>query len=290
MPNVRRVRHPSTRALDLKVSVCGAPGAARSALVREIENSKASDVGLLIGEAGDTPQREQRRSRRAGAPRRNARGLRPRCAPSCSRVRARPASAISCWRSTTPSRRRGIGEAFDRASRAFAEFTGKFEFASALALPLSTSSGENVVTPSRHAGWYDGPTLIAHLEALDDGDTALGEADHTQVTEQFAAHIACVSEQEVHPRPRVPAQARRPGADGQRHRREVPPRYRQPAPRAGPHAGPWRHRRVHDRHAHPAGGRRPRRLPPCGTLHARATFSPTRRSPPAPSISPSAAA
>ena len=40
--------------LDLKVSVCGAPGAARSALVREIENSKASDVGLLIGETGDT--------------------------------------------------------------------------------------------------------------------------------------------------------------------------------------------------------------------------------------------
>ncbi len=40
---------------------------------------------------------------------------------------------------------------------------------------------------------------IAHLEALDDGDTHLGETDHTQVTEQFAAHIACVSEQEVIP-------------------------------------------------------------------------------------------
>ena len=184
--------------LDLKVSVCGAPGAARSALVREIENSKASDVGLLIGETGDTLSEGsaaadvlvllvEMREGFGRAARRLAAGARAAGVRHIVLALDHPEPA-TCDK-----------EAFDRASRAFAAFTGKFEFASALALPLSTSSGENVVTPGRHAGWYDGPTLIAHLEALDDGDTPLGEADHTQVTEQFVAHIACVSEQEVIP-------------------------------------------------------------------------------------------
>ena len=253
--------------LDLKVSVCGAPGAARSALVREIENSKALRRRPLDRRNGDTLSEGsaaadvlvllvEMREGFGSAARRLAASARAAGVRHIVLALDHPEPA-TCDR-----------EAFDRASRAFAAFTGKFEFASALALPLSTSSGENVVTPSRHAGWYRWP----------DADRASRSsrrrrhcprrnrphAGHRAICRAYRLRVGAGGD----PRPRVPAQARRPGAGGQRHRREVPPRYRQPAPRSRPHAGPWRHRRVHGRHAHPAGDRWPRRLPPRGTLHA----------------------
>ena len=184
------------RLLDLKVSVCGAPGAARSAVARAIENSKTR-CPLSVNEAGDNLSDSSAAADvlvvladiRGGFTS-AARGL-------AASARAAGVHHI-VLALDNPEPLTWDREAFDQASRAFAAFAGKFEFASALALPLSTPSGGNVATPGRYAG-YDGPTLMAHLEALDDGDTCLGEADPTQLTEQFAAHIACVSAQEVIP-------------------------------------------------------------------------------------------
>jgi adenylyl-sulfate kinase len=182
--------------LKLKVSVCGAPGAARSALVGEIENSKAR-CPLSVSEAGDVLTESSAAADVLVLLADIREGF--TAAARCLAASARAAGvrhvvlALDIPEPATMDR-----QAFDRTSRAFAEFTGKFEFASALTLPLSTSS-ENVATPGRHADWFPGPTLIAHLEALDDGDSHLTDTDDAQITEQFAAHVACVSAQEVIP-------------------------------------------------------------------------------------------
>ena len=33
-------------------------------------------------------------------------------------------------------------------------------------IPLSALNGDNVVDPSAHTPWYDGPTLLGHLESI----------------------------------------------------------------------------------------------------------------------------
>ncbi|WP_420136311.1 sulfate adenylyltransferase subunit CysN [Sphingomonas sp.] len=47
--------------------------------------------------------------------------------------------------------------------RSFAETIG---IASFLAMPISGFAGDNVTTPSRNLPWYDGPTLLDHLETV----------------------------------------------------------------------------------------------------------------------------
>ena len=183
--------------LELKVSVCGAPGAARSALVRDIEDCKASRR-LSVCEAGDvlTDSGADADVLIILTPLHDGFTSSARHCAACARsagvrhiVLALDNPGPSAW----------DRQVFDRASQAFAEFAGKFEFASALTLPLSTAADDAVAAPGGRPDWYPGPTLIAHLDTLDDGDAQLAEADHTQVTEQFSAHIACVSAQEVIP-------------------------------------------------------------------------------------------
>ena len=81
--------------------------------------------------------------------------------------------------------------------------------------------------------------LREHLATLDiaDADAPRRRRQRTQLSEQFAAHIACVSDQELLPGPRIQIEAGRARADGERHGGEVSPGRRQPAPRAGAHAG-----------------------------------------------------
>ena len=183
--------------LELKVSVCGAPGPARSALVREIEHGNACGR-LSVSEAGEVLTE---RSAAADvlvllADMREGFTSAARCLAGSARATGVRHVVLAL---DTPEPATWDRQAFDRASRTFADFTQKFEFNSASALPLSTSSGENVSKPSRDRGWYDGSTLVAHLVALDDGDSHLTGTDDAQITEQFAAHIACVSAQEVIP-------------------------------------------------------------------------------------------
>ncbi len=49
-------------------------------------------------------------------------------------------------------------------------------FASVRAIPISARDGDNVVTPGPRMGWYDGPTLLQHLEAIDFAPEPLAES------------------------------------------------------------------------------------------------------------------
>ncbi|ANN77125.1 sulfate adenylyltransferase subunit 1 [Bordetella flabilis] len=56
---------------------------------------------------------------------------------------------------------------FERIRAAYADLAHRVGIAHFQALPLSALNGDNVVTPSAHTPWYDGPPLLALLEALD---------------------------------------------------------------------------------------------------------------------------
>ncbi|MER2605224.1 MAG: sulfate adenylyltransferase subunit CysN [Siculibacillus sp.] len=58
-------------------------------------------------------------------------------------------------------------ERFEEIRAAFAAFTGDFGFATVQAVPLSARYGDNVSGRSTRTPWYDGPTLLEHLESVD---------------------------------------------------------------------------------------------------------------------------
>jgi bifunctional enzyme CysN/CysC len=58
-------------------------------------------------------------------------------------------------------------DVFDRIVNDYMEFASKLGFASVKAIPLSAKIGDNVTNRSEHTPWYDGPTLVEHLETID---------------------------------------------------------------------------------------------------------------------------
>jgi bifunctional enzyme CysN/CysC len=56
---------------------------------------------------------------------------------------------------------------FDEIVAAFRMFADRFGFRSLVAIPLSARLGDNVTVPSKNTPWYDGPTLIGHLETVE---------------------------------------------------------------------------------------------------------------------------
>jgi sulfate adenylyltransferase subunit 1 len=56
---------------------------------------------------------------------------------------------------------------FERIRAAYADLAQRIGIAHFQALPLSALNGDNVVTPSAHTPWYEGPPLLALLESLD---------------------------------------------------------------------------------------------------------------------------
>ena len=63
--------------------------------------------------------------------------------------------------------------AFERIVADYHAFAARLGFASITAVPLSARFGDNVTARSAHTGWYDGPTLIGHLETIEvDGAAA----------------------------------------------------------------------------------------------------------------------
>jgi bifunctional enzyme CysN/CysC len=59
---------------------------------------------------------------------------------------------------------RDVFESIDRDYRAFA---AKLGFEAIVAIPLSALGGDNVTAPSANMPWYDGPSLIEHLETVE---------------------------------------------------------------------------------------------------------------------------
>ncbi|NYT60166.1 sulfate adenylyltransferase [Alcaligenaceae bacterium] len=57
-------------------------------------------------------------------------------------------------------------QVFERIRLSYAELAGKLGIAHFHIVPLSALKGDNVVQPSSHTPWYEGPTLLSLLETL----------------------------------------------------------------------------------------------------------------------------
>jgi len=55
---------------------------------------------------------------------------------------------------------------FQAIAEEFITLSADFDFASALAIPLSSTTGDNVAAQSSDTPWYKGPTLLGHLERV----------------------------------------------------------------------------------------------------------------------------
>ena len=64
--------------------------------------------------------------------------------------------------------------AFEAIRRDWAGFARGLGLADPAAIPVAARHGDNVTRPSPRLAWHDGPTLLAHLEALEAGDAAAG--------------------------------------------------------------------------------------------------------------------
>jgi bifunctional enzyme CysN/CysC len=65
-------------------------------------------------------------------------------------------------------------DVFDEIVHEFRKFAEPLGFKSIVAIPVSARFGDNVISRSAHTPWYDGPSLLSHLESVD-VDSALAE-------------------------------------------------------------------------------------------------------------------
>ena len=56
---------------------------------------------------------------------------------------------------------------FDAIDGEFRDFADKLGFASLVSIPMSARYGHNVIEPHKRLAWYQGPTLLSHLETVD---------------------------------------------------------------------------------------------------------------------------
>ncbi len=68
------------------------------------------------------------------------------------------------------------GERFHHIVGDYLGFAQALAFASITPIPVSARFGDNVTTRSQRMSWYDGPTLLEHLEELDATEGARGQA------------------------------------------------------------------------------------------------------------------
>ena len=61
-------------------------------------------------------------------------------------------------------------EVFDEIVATYRAFADEIGLTSITAIPISALRGDNITEPSSHTPWYEGPTLIGHLETIDIGD------------------------------------------------------------------------------------------------------------------------
>ncbi len=56
---------------------------------------------------------------------------------------------------------------FDGIVNGFRDFARSLNLTSLVAIPLSALNGDNVSSPSTNTSWYEGPSLLGHLETID---------------------------------------------------------------------------------------------------------------------------
>ncbi|MBV9163571.1 MAG: sulfate adenylyltransferase [Pseudonocardiales bacterium] len=64
---------------------------------------------------------------------------------------------------------------FRRIESEFTAVASSLGVPDVMSVPVSALHGDNVATRSRHTGWYQGPTLLEHLEAVPAGREAVAE-------------------------------------------------------------------------------------------------------------------
>ena len=64
---------------------------------------------------------------------------------------------------------------FERIAREYTAFARELGFSSIVPIPISARFGDNVTERSRHTPWYQGPTLLEQLEAVDIEGEALAQ-------------------------------------------------------------------------------------------------------------------
>ena len=57
-------------------------------------------------------------------------------------------------------------EAFEAIRDEFYAFATRLDVQDVITIPMSALHGDNVVTKSDHTPWYEGPTLLSHLEEV----------------------------------------------------------------------------------------------------------------------------
>jgi adenylyl-sulfate kinase len=85
--------------------------------------------------------------------------------------------------------------AFDKIAADFRHFAGDLGFASLAAIPLSVRDGDNIAARSTRTPWYAGPSLVAHLEAIEASAAPLNRPpEPAEFADQFAAHLVWLKE------------------------------------------------------------------------------------------------
>ncbi len=59
---------------------------------------------------------------------------------------------------------------FEQIAQDYNSFASALGFDTVTAIPISARHGDNVITPSSNTPWYDGPTILGHLETVPVGD------------------------------------------------------------------------------------------------------------------------
>jgi bifunctional enzyme CysN/CysC len=94
-------------------------------------------------------------------------------------------------------------ETFDRTVRDYASFAEQLGFLSAVPIPISARFGDNVTTASDNTPWYQGPSLLDHLETVHVEDTAADGAFRfpvqlvTRPNQSFRGYAGTVASGEI---------------------------------------------------------------------------------------------
>lgn len=96
-------------------------------------------------------------------------------------------------------------KAFRDVEREFRDFADGVGISDVVGIPLAATSGDNVITRSRNASWYRGPTLIEYLEEVDVSSQAKDRPFRMPIqwinrpNPQFRGYSGLVTSGEVYP-------------------------------------------------------------------------------------------
>ncbi len=98
-------------------------------------------------------------------------------------------------------------EVFEEVAALFENFTGPLGFEEVVSIPVAAAQGDNIFEPSAQMGWYQGPTLMAHLDCVELDSEASSRQDSipnqisstaadaaTETSDQIAANVIWLDE------------------------------------------------------------------------------------------------